>query len=559
MTTEKTDLSQLFDDGLSAHRHGDIKKAEALYEAVLKVAPEHTNALHLLGVTALQTGREERGLALIEKAVALKPDFAEALVNLGNGLFAAQRFKDALRRYSEALRINSGLIEAKRGKGKALKKLGRFDEALTEFDAALSLDPGHAETHAFRGNVLHEMKRFHDARESYDRALALAPHWAEFFFNRGNSWREEFRFKEAVSDYTRAIELAPDYPEAFFNRGNALEELNRLEEARADFESALKLRPDYGDAHFNLGLNLLKRGHFKEGWAEYEWRKKRTVPIAARSFDRPLWRGEDLKGKTLFVYAEQGFGDTIQFCRYLPLIEALGATVIFAAPKALHRLLNAWAIIDEDRVPENFDYHAPLLSLPGILGTTEATIPASTPYLTAKASIADIFHTTGRNLDLLRVGIAWTGRPTFIRNAHRSIRFEQLAPLWTRQDIAWISLQRDVPACDAPALATSAVEDISQSLTDFAATAAVIATLDLVITVDTAVAHLTGALGKPVWILLPFSSDWRWLTDRTDSPWYPSAQLFRQEKPGDWTGVFQQVNERLSQIGKLFRRSKSQF
>jgi hypothetical protein len=349
----------------------------------------------------------------------------------------------------------------------------------------------------------------------------------------------------------RAIALKPDYVEAHSNRGNALLDLKRPEEALASYDRAIALKPDDADAFWNQSLCLLQMGHYERGWRQYEWRKKRTEPVGDRIFHQPVWLGEeDVAGKTLFIHWEQGLGDTIQFCRYVKLVEARGAKIIMSVQEPLRGLLRQISpgiqIIHQNEVPTDFDFHCPLLSLPLALGTTLETIPSERQYLKADHEFREVWSARLSAPTKPRIGLVWSGGAAHKNDYSRSIALEQLVSL-LRLDAHWISLQKEVRDKDAAVLLENdSIAHFGDDLSDFRDTAALLDLIDLIITVDTSVAHLAGAMGKPVWILLPYNSDWRWLLHRTDTPWYPSVRLFRQQQIGDWAAVIDQVKHELS-------------
>ena len=439
-------------------------------------------------------------------------------------------------------------INALFGHGNALYALGRFDEALASYERLAALAPGSPEVLNNRGNTLLALRRPADALASYDAALALTPGEPLAHNNRGNALLDLNRAQEALASFDRALALKADYADALVNRGNALQALLRNDEALASFERALLLDPDLADAHWNKGLLHLLLGDFERGWPGYEWRLRRAA-TPARDFKRPQWRGEDIRGKTILLHAEQGFGDSIQFLRYVPMVAQRGAKIILELPDALVLLVAALdgvtAIVNRDQPRSHFDLHCPLMNLPLAFGTTLATIPPPGDVLRVPAERLDIWRAHLPRNATPRVGIVWSGKPTHGNDHHRSIALAQLAPLLQTPGLEFVSLQREVRAADAATLAKFPIPRLEEHLTDFADTAAAIAQLDLVIAVDTAVAHLAGTLSKPVWILLPQVPDWRWLMDRDDSPWYPTARLFRQPKTGDWASVIARLQQEL--------------
>jgi tetratricopeptide (TPR) repeat protein len=584
-------LQAKFSKGLALHQEGKLAEAERIYWEILQRQPNHFDALHLLGVIAKQTQQLERAVELIrkaiwlnphaaaahnnlgnalldlkrpsealasyDKAIAFKPDYALAHNNRGNVLHELKRPADALASYDKAIALNPDFVMAHYNRGLALVDLKRSEEALASFDTALALKPNYAEAHYNRGNALQDLKRPEDALASFDTALALKPNYAEAYNNRGEGLMKLERVEEALVSFEKAIALKPDYAEAHYNRGCALQDLMRPEDALASYDRAIALKPDYASPYWNKSLCLLLMGRFEQGWRLHEWRKKLAEPVATRVFPQPLWLGEeDIAGKTLFLWWEQGFGDTIQFYRYSKLAEARGAKVVMSVQQPLRALLKESGptiqIIDQDEVPTDFDYHCPLLSLPLAFGTTLETIPANIPYLKANAEKSLFWKEKLGAKNKPRVGLVWSGgfRPNqpelWSVNSRRNIPLAKLAVL-KNPDIEFYSLQKGQPAESEIANLTRNnwegpdIIDFTSLLNDFSDTAALVENLDLVISVDTATAHLAGALGKLVWILISFNPDWRWLLDRTDSPWYPTAKLYRQKKAGDWDNVIHRV------------------
>jgi hypothetical protein len=387
--------------------------------------------------------------------------------------------------------------------------------------------------------------------ESYERAIALKPDYAEAYNNRGIALGALDRPADALQSYERAIALRPDYAEAFYNRGNALRELHRHRDAVQSYERAIALKPDYAAAHWNLADCRLLLGDFTLGWQEYEWRwKLEQASHAERDFPQPLWLGaQPLEGRTILLHSELGMGDTLQFCRYAQAVAALGAKVVLEVQPPLLPLLAdldgvAQAVPRGAALPA-FDCHCPLMSLPLAFKTDATNIPATIPYLRSDAARVAAWREKLGPKSKPRVGVVWSGSMSQ-RNDKRSMALVEMLPLvgdWAE----WISLQKDVRESDAPLLASRAdLRHVGDALQDFADTAAVIELLDVLVTVDTSVPHVAGAMGKPVWILLPFNAhDWRWMLDREDSIWYPTARLFRQAAIGDWASVISQVDAAL--------------
>ena len=427
---------------------------------------------------------------------------------------------------------------------------GRLAEAERLFRQVLAVNPRHADSLHLLGVIAYQTGRHDLAVDMIGKAIAINPREASLQSNLGNLLLQQGRLDEAVASYRRAIELKPDFSEALNNLGNALRAQKQLDEAVASYRRALKLRPDDPEVHYNLATALLARGDMPAGWEEHEWRwKTPQLAPSRRDFAQPQWRGEPAEGRTLLIHAEQGFGDTLHFCRYAPLAAAQGLRVILDLPKPLVRLLGSLSGVDQIVAPGEalpaFDLHCPMMSLPLALRTTIDTIPADVPYLYPDA--AQVRFWQGR-LGALenqgrRIGVAWAGnpRPHILAAAaigrRRSIAPDRLAPLCELPGLHFFSLQKDGPAApaDFPLI------DFMAEMRDFADTAALIANLDLIISVDTSVVHLAAALGKPVWVLDRFNSCWRWLVGRHDSPWYPGLRLYRQPHPGDWNSVVAEV------------------
>ncbi len=432
-------------------------------------------------------------------------------------------------------------------RGVALHERRRYDEALAAYERAIALKPDFVEALNNRGNILSELVRLDEALASYDRALALRPDFAESLDNRGVALYDLRRFDEALASHERVLALNPDNPEALNNRANALHALKRHDEALAGYKRAIVLQPDFAVAHWNDGLARLRLGDFRGGWPQYEWGWKAGYRGMERRFAQPRWTGaEPLAGKTLLLHAEQGFGDTIQFARYAPLAAGAGAKVVIEVHSSLAALefRDASSVVSRGSPLPAFDLQCPLLSLPLAFGTELDTIPARVPYLSAPEASLARWKPRFPRVEGLRIGLAWSGRTR--PDPGRSMALAQLAPLFELPGIHFVSLQRDVRDSDAAVLrGRPGLLHLGPDLADFADTAAVIAQLDLVITIDTAVAHLAGAMGKPVWILLPYLSDWRWLLERDDSPWYPTARLFRQHEARAWDTVIARVRAAL--------------
>jgi tetratricopeptide (TPR) repeat protein len=584
MTT--LDLSLTLQSAFAAFQRGDLKEAERIGRSVLSVRADQFEALFLLGIIAGQAGRPaeavdflsraiaanpsspdahfNRGVALGElgrgdealdsydRVLALNPSYAEAHFNRGVVLGGSRRWAEAIECYDRAIALRRDYAEAHHNRGVALVELGRPAEALESYERAIDLRPSYAAAYNNRGVALAALGRLDEALESYDSSIRLKPDYAGAYDNRGVALLELDRAADALASHERALALRPEFAEAHYNRGNALRELSRHREAIESFERVLALRPDHASAHWNLADCLLLLGEFARGWQEYEWRwKLEDRRENRRDFAQPLWLGgEPLAGKTILLHSELGLGDTILFCRYATRVAAAGAKVVLEVQPALLPIMIglegvALALPRGAPLPA-FDAHCPLMSLPLAFKTDLATIPSGVPYLGSDAERVAAWIERLGTYDRPRVGLVWSGS-VMLKNDRRSMPLAQMVALlssWAQ----WVSLQKDVPEADAALLASrSDVLHVGDALHDFAETAAVLTLMDLVITVDTSVANLAGAMGKPVWILLPYNPhDWRWMLERRDSPWYPTARLFRQPSPGDWASVIERVREELA-------------
>lgn len=541
--------------GVILHELARFEDALTSLDRAIALRPDYADAHSNRGNELKALLRFDEALASYDRALALRPDFAQAHSNRGDVLCELKRFEEALANCERALKLQPDFAEAHCNRANAFRKLRRHDEALAGYDRALSLKPNYAEAYSNRGIVLHDLHRFEEELESYNCALALRPDFAEALSNRGNALQELKCFEEALKDYERAVSLKPNFAEAYSNCGNALRELNRFKDALASFDRAIALQPGLPEAYFNSAICLLLTGDLDRGWQRFEWRwETDQLKSEKRNFSQPQWTGSgEIAGKTILLHAEQGLGDTLQFCRYAPLVAARGARVIIEVQKPLVTLMRTLAggaqiIAKGDPLPA-FDLHCPLLSLPLAFNTKLDTIPGGAPYLSADATKRDAWRARLGSHGKFRVGLVWAGDPRKqLPNAHlidrqRSIAFDMLAPLFHQTDCDFVSLQK---GADAVAQLRASplrhkVIDWSDDFHDFSDTAALIDNLDLVIAVDTSVAHLAGALGTPLWLLNRYNTCWRWLLDRDDSPWYPRLRQFRQDATRTWDPVIGRV------------------
>jgi tetratricopeptide (TPR) repeat protein len=549
--------------GAALYDLGRLNDAVASFEQAIALTPQCVEAYNYRGMALQQLQRPPEALASFERALMLRPQSAELHNNRGNVLRQLKRHAEALASYERAIALRGDFAAAYNNRGLALQALGRFPEAVASYERALALRADFAEAHNNLGTVQLQLGLPAEALASGRRALELHPGMPGLHANLGNALRDLERPEEALAEYELALREAPDRAQNHCHRGNALFDLQRLPEAIASYDRAIELNPRHAQSHFNKGLCLLLSGDFARGLPSYEWRKelepgaKPALPPAA------AWRGDaQLSGKTLFVYADQALGDTIQFCRYAKLAEEHGARVILAAQPQLQELLTGLGptiqVVPPGEPPAGCDYHCALMSLPLAFGTTLASIPASGPYLCAQ--LLRVAQWRARLGDAgFRIGIAWQGSRNRI-DVGRSVPLEMFARLATIPGVRLISLQkahalgelrtgsRALPL-EVPA------EDFDSGPQAFLDSAAVMAHMDLVITCDTGLAHLAGALGCPIWVALKYVPDWRWLLERTDCPWYPSMRLFRQSRRGDWDGVFAAIHAELTHLVSSARRA----
>ncbi|MCZ8277192.1 MAG: tetratricopeptide repeat protein [Acetobacteraceae bacterium] len=519
-------------------------------DRAIALDPNRANAHKNRGVALTHMKRLKDSVAALDRAIALDPDDAEAHNHRACALMDQFKLEDALAGIEKALSLRPGSPAFLVNKALVLCTLQRPAEAVEATDAALRGKPDDTSALIARTEALLALGRPEDGLSTIDRALTISPTLAQAHVWRANALILLGQPEKALLSAETARTLAPMDPAAHRGYGFALGNLNRLEEAIVSYDYALKLQPDDREASWNRALALLALGRFEDGWLAYENRNLRHKTLAARKYPKPLWWGnQQLKDQRLYIYWEQGLGDTIHFARYVLLAAAAGAKVAFSVQDPLRRLFKGFepavTVIGQNEAPTEFELHAPLLTLPLAFGTRLETIPAfENGYLTAPPEDVARWHQrlpAGR-----RIGLVWSGSQTHANDANRSLALAKISPLFQPGDV-WVSLQKEVRDRDRAALAGSGILDVSAELGDFADTAALISALDLVISVDTSVAHLAGALGKPTWVMLPFAPDFRWLLDREDSPWYPSMRLFRQSRAGNWDGVLARIGEALRQ------------
>lgn len=539
--------------GMSLHVQGELSQAAECFQQAVCLNPDYAEAHNNLGVALQAQGKLAAACERYRHALYLRPQYAEAQRNLDLAIEAQRQQDEGRQRYPHDLRLQTGSAEAQYNLGVALREEGRIDESMASYRRALELDPGFVAAQYNLGVALHEQGKLDEAAQCYRRALQLRPQYADAHNNLGAVWQRQGKLDRAIDCYRAALRIQPNYVTALNNLGVTLYEQGKPDEALGCYEAALRLQPDDPEVRLNRALILLQQGDLANGWREYEWRWQSAASVK-RLFRQPLWDGSPLGGRTILLHAEQGLGDTLQFIRYAPLVQQHGGRVLVECPQALLQILRACRGIDglvaKGTELPNFDVHVPLLSLPRVFGTTLETIPSTIPYLAADARRLAAWQERLASLPGFKIGLAWQGNPAAPRDWSRSMALEEFVPLARLPNVWLVSLQKGPGAEQILPLAERLpIVDWSQELDatgPFVDTAALMKSLDLVVTSDTALAHLAGALGVPVWVALSVGPDWRWLMNRDDSPWYPTMRLFRQQSLGDWPDVVARMVDALS-------------
>ena len=540
----------LLGQAVDLHGQGRLAEAERLYKQLLAANPNLMDARHMLGVLKAQQGQNNEAHDLIAPVVAANPQDVLALTNFGNVLRALLRHEAALQIFDRALALVPGHPDAWCNRANVLQDMGRPEEALANYDHALSLKPNFLLALNNRGNALLKLGRYEAALDSYENALALDAGFVQAHLYRGDTLQHLCRYDEALAGYERALALVPDQPDVWCNRGVALQQLGRLNEAKESFARAAELAPDMPEVRLNQGLLYLLQQEFAKGWPLFEARKEMPDLGEARSFAQPLWTGaEDIDGKTLFVYIRRGLGDAIQFYRYAALAQARGARVILSVNDSLLSLLQSatppMPMAGHEHVPEFFDYHIPLMSMPLALGVDT---PKMGRYLAAEpARVAQWRERIGTGG--YRVAISWQGDAVTMGAEGKSFPVSALARIAAVPGIRLINLQKNAGVEQLkklpPGMAVENFPGFDDGPGAFLDSAAIMENCDLVISCDTALAHLAGALGIPNWLALKHVPEWRWFLGRSDTPWYANTRLFRQPAPGDWDEVFRTMEAEL--------------
>ena len=550
------EFDQWFTQAHALQQAGQWAAAQAMYQQLLLLDPTNSGIMINSAGIHLLANQLPEALALLEQSLALNPQEAYAHCAYADVLMRLKRYDDARAAYDQAIRLRAEVAMFYSRRGIVHLEQQRAQDALADHNQAIALDPIDADAQNNRGNALAQLKRHAEALSSYAQACTLATNNAVSWNNRGAMLRYFNRFNEALACYSHALTLDPNYRDGFINRGILLGDMRQFDDAFHDFERALAIDPTAVEAAWNKGLLLLTLGDFTQGWPLFEVRwNKPAFKAQMKRVPQPLWQGETpLTGKTILLHPEQGLGDYLQCCRYVPLLEAHGARVVLECPAALTLLLSSLSpsitVIEKDTTLPAFDVHCPIMSLPFAFKTALETIPRHTPYLWADPTKSAAWHSALGEKTQLRIGLSWSGAPGHTNDHHRSMGLGQLAPLW-ELPLSYISLQKDVRPEDQPLL--HHIQTALEPIHDFADTAALIDQMDLVLCVDSSVAHAAGALGKPVWLMLPYVPDFRWLLNCDTSPWYPTMRIFRQPTPGDWASVIAEVQTAL----RTFKNNQS--
>lgn len=524
------------------HQAGRLGEAKRLYEGFLAKHPDDPEALHLLGMIYAQMRDTAAALGLMRRAAGLAPHNGSLALNLVSLLRACGLNQEAAGWVEAVLRREPENGAAHLALAEVLQALDRHAEAVAHYEAALAHGTDAPTALTGLGMTLRALGREEEAEARYRAAHELAPARVGSIVNLALLVLSQGRHAEAQALLERALALAPEEAKTWFQFGNAMLAQHRIDDAKKTFRKAISLAPEDPEAHTHLGLAALLAGDLLEGFREYEWRL-RMPKLSIEPLPGPAWNGAALNGAAILVHAEQGHGDILQYVRYAPLVAARGGRVFLRCPADLGRLLRRApgiaGVITDRALPSGMDVHVHLMSLPHVLGTSLASIPADVPYLAPDAALVRSWRERLGGDSRLKVGVAWRGNPAHPNDRNRSATPDIFRPLLARPNARFFSLQKNPPASDLPL--PEDIEDVAEAFTDFDETAACLANLDLVISVDTGIVHLAGALGRPVWVMLPASADWRWMMDRCDSPWYPTMRLFRQSTWRNWHGVMERI------------------
>ncbi len=552
---DRGDAEELQRLSVACYQRGDYAQALEMILQALQVEPDNQVFYNLLGLIYEKLGQMDNAMRAYQQAVELDENYILAMHNMVILLQGQQRYEDVIRMCGRIIEKDAKFANAYNARGYALRMLEQYESAVADFQKAIELCPESAELYNHLGIVLNKLNRRDEAIATFQNGIVIDRTHAHLYNNLGITYKAQGHANEAIEEYQKAIAIDPEFSEALYNLANAQRDIGRYSEAIATYQRAVSADPSCYQGRWNQSLVYLLTGDLTNGWRGYQWRKKPELGVVTYPhFPRgPMWEGQDFKGKTLFVHYEQGYGDIIQFMRYLPFVKQRGGRIISEMPRPLHGLVEGLHCVDalygvlDDLTSLCYDFHVSIVDLPMIFNTSLETIPSQVPYLFADPVRVDRWQGLVEK-ECFRVGIVWAGSPTHGNDRNRSCDFSFFRPLSNLPNVRLYGLQKGFPLKMIDEAGTFEIDNPAYLCRDFSDTAALIEQMDFVISVDTAVAHLAGAMAKPVWVLLPAVPDWRWMLDRDDSPWYPTARLYRQRTSGDWASVFEQVVEDLSAL-----------
>lgn len=549
-------LESLFQIGISLHKQGKKLEASNIYKIILKNDKSHFDSNHMLGIIETQNNNTSMAIQFLQKAVQINPNSSYAYSDLGINLYKIKKIDEAITCFERAIQLDVENAQAYSNLGNILQETGNYEDALIKYIQAIDIDCKYIQAHYNCGNAFRVLGKFDQAIQYYDNAIDLSPNFAEAYCNKGVALKELNLLDEALECFNISINININFADAFYNRGLVLHDFKRIDEALSNYEKAIDIKPDHIDAYWNKSLALLLCGDYLNGWKfhEYRW-KTNKFKTKQRNYPEKCWLGlESLNGKKIYIYEEQGIGDTIQLCRYLKLVKLLGTYVIFGVSKSLYDFMLSLDGVDElisnDITPTSFDFHCPLHSLPLALGTTVETIPNEFSYLKANFEKVAKWKEKLGFQKKIRIGIAWSSVSLFEQDKSRSISFLTMMSAIPRDMFDIVCLQKIIKEEDNTEFSKSGINFYGNELVDIDETAALISCLDLVISTCTSIPHISASIGKPTWIMLQYVPDWRWMLEREDSIWYQTVRLFRQKTRGDWNSVCTQVYSELLKYRK---------
>jgi len=543
----------MFENGIDSFKNEAFKNSKEYFEKSLKLIPNRLSTLNNYAATLIKLENYEEAKDVCEKVIKIDSKSPEAYLNYGEIYFKEKNYDIAIFNFTKAIEYNINYVEAYYNLGNLQLEIGAYELSIDYYEKALSVNNNFAQALVNKGIALYELGSIEEAIRNYDKAILINSNLAEAHLNRGNALERMQLLEDAIQSYDIAININNKFAQAYHNKGVALGRMGRLDEAISNYDKAISIDSNYAESYLSKAYALLLAGKFTEGWKLHEWRWRSDQFINSnRKFDKKLWKGEEsLSGKTILLYGEQGLGDSIQFCRYAKMVQELGAKVVLEIPKSLVILIGGLegvdTIVEQGNVLPNFDFQCPLMSLPLAFNTQIYNIPFSSAYIKVDSSRIELWrHRLGIKTKT-RVGIVWSGNSEHKNDRNRSIKLEDLLSYLTEEQ-EFICLQKEVRTIDIDAIERSAIKCFTNEITDFMDTAALCSLMDVVISVDTSVAHLSSAIGQKTWLMLPYSPDWRWLLDREDSPWYKSMKIYRQGPDCKWESLFDMIKSDLDSL-----------